>query len=273
LRLRFTGTCDASEFERRCADHDYWYHSFYFDNGFERRGDYDIGQTIESYGFPGDLTGLNVLDIGTGSGWFAVYFEQLGANVTTVDSRGYSDFDVWGRFSQPDVRLEKPAPDRFAEDGQPIYYSPVSRGFWVMKDILGLRARYVNARVYDVSPELFGGQTFDIVYMGALLMHVRDPVGALMAARSVCKGLLVANSLTAGVDTPYPVMQFINNESQAITWWAPNRDCLAAMARGAGFHEVDVSRSVDLVVDHPYVDSHGASSAVNQTLSLLHARP
>ena len=42
------------------------------------------------------MTTMSVLDIGTGSGWFATYFEQRGAQVTTIDARGYSDFDVYG---------------------------------------------------------------------------------------------------------------------------------------------------------------------------------
>jgi SAM-dependent methyltransferase len=272
-RLRFTGSCSAAEFERRCAEHDFWYHSYYFDNGFERRGDYDIGRDVKAYGFPSDLSGMSVLDIGTGSGWFATYFEQCGGDVTTVDSRGYVDFDVWGRFRQPDLASEKPQPDRLDEDGRPVYYSPVSRGFWIMKDLLGLKARYVNGRVYDVSPELLGGRQFDLVFMGALLMHVRDPIGALMAARSVCRGLLVTNALMAsGTESPVPSMEFINNDHDRINWWRPNRSGLAAMVRAAGFREVNVERTVQLRTDKIFVDDQGRYSGVDQTLYLVHAR-
>jgi SAM-dependent methyltransferase len=272
-RLRFTGSCSAEEFQRRCAEHDFWYHSYYFDNGFERPGDYDIGRDIESYGFPRDMKGMSVLDIGTGSGWFATYFEQCGADVTTLDSRGYVDFDVWGRYRPADLASEKARPDRVDGEGRPIYYSPVSRGFWIMKDLLGLRARYFNGRVYDVSPELFGGRQFDLVFMGALLMHVRDPVGALMAARSVCRDLLVTNALMAhGAESPVPSLEFINNEQDKINWWRPNRACLAGMVRAAGFREVDVDRTVRLRTDSIFVDGQGRHSGVDQTLYLAHAR-
>jgi 2-polyprenyl-3-methyl-5-hydroxy-6-metoxy-1,4-benzoquinol methylase len=270
FKLRFTGSCDAAEFERLCSTHEYWYHSYYFDNGFERRGDYDIGQTIESYGFP-ELEGLDVLDIGTGSGWFATYFEQQGANVTTVDVRGMADYDLWGRYSYDDISVEKPAPDRL-DEGRPVYTSPVSGGFWVMKDILGLRARYLNARVYDIAPELFDGRTFDLVFMGAVLMHVRDPLRAMMAARSVCRGLFVANSVEPSVESPLPIMEFLNDEHRILAWWAQNRACLDVMARSVGFQEVDVTGSVDLVVDQPYVTPDGIVAAMARTLPLLHAR-
>jgi len=270
-RLHFTGTCGVGEFAARCATHSFWYHSFYFDNGFEVRGDYDIGRDLASYGFPKDMSGMSVLDIGTGSGWFATYFEQRGAVVTTVDARGYCDFDVFGRPGYPDVRTEKSNPDRVLPDGRPIYYSPVSGGFWVMKDMLGLRAEYINARVYDLSPALFGGRTFDLVFMGALLVHLRDPIGALMAARSVCRQRLIATTVRHGIpdaEEP-PAMMALSGDS--ISWWSPNQACLLRWFRAAGFARADADGTVPLTVDKPYVDERGNTSGVNQILARVDA--
>lgn len=271
-RLRFTGSCSAEEFERRCAEHDFWYHSFYFTNGFARRGEYDVGRDVADYCFPEPMAGMSVLDIGTGSGWFATYFEQQGAEVTTVDSRRYVDFDVRGRYERGE--LPEDSADRFDEEGKRVWYSPVSAGFWIMKDLLGLKARFLNARVYDVSPRLFGGQRFDLVFMGSLLMHVRDPIGALMAARSVCRGLLVTNALvTAGDESGTPTMELINSERDKLNWWRPNRACLSGMLQAAGFRDVDVSRTVTLTTDHPFTDWKGNRTGADQTLYLVHARP
>jgi SAM-dependent methyltransferase len=271
-RLRFTGTCDEREFAARCAKHDYWYHSFYFDNGFVQRGDYDIGLNIDEYGFPTDVRGMSVLDVGTGSGWFATYFEQRGAAVTTVDVRGYCDFDVYGRAENPSVTTEKSVPDRVLPDGRAVYYSPVSGGFWVMKDMLGLQAEYVNARIYELKPELFGGRTFDLVFVGALLMHLRDPIGALMAVRSVCRDRVIANSMRGwDEELPVPLMRLIAPDGDAITWWAPNRACLIRWFRGAGFRTVEAERTTSLTVDRAYVDQFGTSTAAAQKLYLVHA--
>lgn len=272
-RLRFTGTCSEAEFKRRCAEHDFWYHSYYFDNGFEQRGDYDIGADLAGYGFPEDMRGMSVLDIGTGSGWFATLFEQRGADVCTVDVRGYCDFDVYGRWFYPPVETEKPGgPDRVVADGRAIYYSSVSRGFWIMKDLLGLQAEYFNARVYEVRPELFGGRQFDLVFLGALLMHVRDPIGALMAARSVCRHRLIANSLKPPSEiASMPVMEFINSRESGCNWWRPNRAAFLELARSAGFREPRVDRTVDIVTDNVYVSPEGLSSGVTQTLYVCDA--
>jgi SAM-dependent methyltransferase len=271
-RLQFTGSCSAPEFERRCSQHAFWYHSYYFTNGFERRGEYDIGRDVADYCFPQRMAGMSVLDIGTGSGWFATYFEQQGADVTTLDSRRYFDFDVRGRYEP--VRLPEDSADRLDEEGKPVWHSPVSGGFWIMKDLLGLKARFLNARVYDVSPRLFGGRRFDLVFMGSLLMHVRDPVGALMAARSVCRDLLVTNaSVTAGDESATPTMEFINGERDKANWWRPNRACLSEMLHAAGFRDVDVSRTVKLTTDLAFTDWKGRRSGADQTLYLAHARP
>jgi hypothetical protein len=143
-----------------------------------------------------------------------------------------------------------------------------------MKDLLGLRARFVNARVYDVSPRLFGGRRFDLVFMGSLLMHVRDPVGALMAARSVCRDLLITNALvTPGDESGTPTMEFINSERDKANWWRPNRACLSGMLSSAGFRDVDVGRTVKLTTDHAFTDWKGRQTGVDQTLYLVHARP
>jgi SAM-dependent methyltransferase len=270
-RLRFTGSCSEDEFRARCAEHDYWYHSFYFDNGFEQRGDYDIGRDLESYGFPDDMSGMSVLDVGTGSGWFATFFEQRGGDVTTVDLRGISDFDVFGRPAYPDISEEKPDPDVRLPDGRELYFSPVSKGFWIMKDLLGLKAEYANARVYELAPSVFGGKTFDFVFVGAVLMHLRDPIGALMAIRTVSRGRVIATSflLDGGPHDP-PLMQLLQGDK--IAWWAPNRRCLIAWFEGAGFGGVDLDGTIRLSVDRPYVDAGGHSSATEQVFTRVEAR-
>jgi len=266
--LRYTGTCDRGEFDRRCAEHDFWYHSYYFDNGFVKRGDYDIGLDIADYGFPADMTGMSVLDVGTGSGWFATYFEQCGADVTTVDVRGYCDFDVFGRHYHPPIEEEKPEPDLVLEDGRKIYYSPVSRGFWIMKDILGLKAEYVNSRVYDLRPELFGGKKFDLVFLGSLLMHVRDPIGAMMAARSVAADRLIANSLVPAADTEagIPWMEFLHISGEGVSWWRPNGACLKRMVEAAGFTDVAITGTLEITTDDIFVDQDHRSTGDTQLL-------
>jgi SAM-dependent methyltransferase len=252
-RLRYTSDLSEGEFLDRTRQLDWWYHSYYFDNGFYVRGDYDIGASVAGYGFPESLVGKSVLDIGTGAGWFAHFFEQMGADVTTVDARGYCDFDVYGRAGYPPIEVEDRAPDRMDENGRPVYYSPVSRGFWTMRDVLGSHIRYVNAKVYDVCPELFGGRKFDLVFLGAILCHLRDPIGALMAAHSVCSGQVMASTpvvIGEPEEEVGPRQYLPYTEIDKISWWLPNAACFRHWFLAAGFENVDISRKVTLLADH-----------------------
>jgi SAM-dependent methyltransferase len=252
-RLHYTSELSECEFLHRTRELSWWYHSYYFDNGMHVRGDYDIGADVAGYGFPESLVGKSVLDIGTGAGWFAHFFEQLGADVTTVDARGYCDFDVYGRPGYLPIEHEGREPDRFDERGRPVYFSPVSRGFWIMRDLLGSNIRYVNAKVYDIRPELFEGRTFDLVFLGAILCHLRDPIGALMAAHSVCDGQVMASTpvvLGEPEEETAPRQYLPYTAVDKISWWLPNAACFRHWFLAAGFENVDISREVTLRADH-----------------------
>ncbi len=253
-RLHFSGGMGPQEFDSRCRENPWWTHSFYFDNGFHVRGDYDIGSGLAAYGFPESLEGLRVLDVGTASGWFAFYFEQQGAEVVTLDPGGPSDTDIYGRGAAPATDWKGRPPDRTAEDGAPVFYGAANRGFWIMKDVLGSHVQYKSARVYDISPTVFEGQKFDLVFLGGILGHLRDPIGALMAARSVCKHRIIATAAVApgegGSDTP-PRQYLPQPEVDGTRWWLPNAACFREWFLAAGFIGVDVSREVTLKCDVP----------------------
>jgi len=182
--LRFTGTCSPKRFAEATKSLD-WYHSFSFDNGLQIAGDYDIGADIEDYGFPLDLTGARVLDVGAASGWISFYFEQLGAEVTAFDARSVAELDEFGSY-----------------DRRPWPEDDWMESFGVMATLIGSSIERVRGRVYELSPEFLGGKKFDLVFMGAVLPHLRDPIGALMAARSVCSGRLVATNWFAPAEGP-----------------------------------------------------------------------
>lgn len=291
-RLAYTGALDRFEFEQACKAVPWWYHSYYFDNGFEVRGDYDIGADVDDYGFPDDMQGMTVLDLGSGGGWFAHYFWQRGARVTAVDARGYCDFDVFGRWFNPPVdedtspggnavyeRLPdestRRVPDRVDDTGRPVYDSPVSSAFWAMREILESDIEFRNARIYEVGPELLEHRRFDLVFMGALLCHLRDPIGALMAARSVCSGQIIASTPVVLGEPEGEVMprQYLPyTDVDAISWWLPNEACFRLWFTAAGFREVDVSRVITLRGDVEHRDDGGRIHNENQTHRVGHAR-
>ena len=273
-RLTFTGDCDHDTFRSACAEHPgEWYHSFYFDNGYEVRGSYDIGRDIDDYGFPDDMSGWRVLDVGCGSGWFSFFFEERGATVTATDTRGYADFDVYGSAEYLTPASHRP-PDLHDEHGKPLYFSPVSKSMWIMRELLASGVVYRNARIYDLTPELFDGETFDLVFVGALLPHLRDPIGALAAVRSVCHGEVVATTplAPARYKSKVPVMILPWTGIDSISWWQPNQACYFKWFEAAGFRDIDTTRSVQLTADLPRPWTEGRDHNPTHTLAIGRAQ-
>jgi 2-polyprenyl-3-methyl-5-hydroxy-6-metoxy-1,4-benzoquinol methylase len=240
------------DFTRHCSTNtERWYHSYYFDNGYEVRGDYDIGSDIQDYGFPKSMNGMKVLDIGTAAGWFAFYFEQQGAEVTAIDARGRDDYDLYGKFEYPTPESSGRKPDRFDESGRPVYYNPVSHAFWRMRDALQSKLLFRNLRVSEISKETLDGAEFDLVFMGAILAHLRDPIGSLAAVRKICRGHIIASTaiMQEHIDVPGQFLPYIEQENDI--WWLPDKSCFEKWFVAAGFDNVDVSRQVTLRPDQP----------------------
>jgi SAM-dependent methyltransferase len=238
--LNFTGDAGPLRFWRETRRHDLWYHSFYFDNGYRVRGAYDLGRDIGAYPFP-PLAGLRVLDVGPASGWFSFWFEQHGAEVTALDVAARADLDFYAK--------------------RPSFGDLPGASFETMRRLLNSNVRTVHARVYDVQPSL---GIFDLVFMGSVLQHLRDPIGALMALRSVCSGILIA-TITAdpGLDQyagPLAALPVLGPERfRNHTWWIPNRSAFELWLRASGFASADASRTVTLSADRLRRDINNAT--------------
>ena len=71
-------------------------------------------------------------------------------------------------------------------------------GFEIARELLGSSATLEQVSVYDLSPETVG--EFDVVVCGSLLLHLRDPLRALNAIRSVCREqFLSTNQIELGL--------------------------------------------------------------------------
>lgn len=123
-------------------------HKMDLGHGVTLDGEYDMSKYLSYYGFPEDLTGSSVLDIGTASGFFAFEFAKRRGLVTAIDIRDGGLFQQIGR----------------ATDSTAIYK---------------------QKNIYDLD-ESFG--TYDLVFCGSLLLHLSDLFEAIRRIRSVCRG-------------------------------------------------------------------------------------
>jgi tRNA (mo5U34)-methyltransferase len=169
---------------------------------------------------PADLTGKSVLDIGCNAGFYSFEMKRRGAaRVVGIDSD-----DSYLRQAH------------FAAD------------------VLGLEVEFQNLSVYEVAAL---NEKFDFVIFMGVLYHLRHPLLALDLIREhVAKDLLLFQSMQRGsgdverlkADYPFsetemfdrpgfPKMHFIEKRytGDPTNWWVPNRACVEAMLRSAGF--------------------------------------
>ena len=209
-----------------------WYHVIDLPGGVTTPGWFDTRAVAPKVPMPASLAGRRCLDVGTWDGFWAFEMERRGAaEVLGVDLEDPEQWD-W----PPEARLRT--------SHNLAYLQQFKRGdaaFRVAREALGSRVERRALSVYDLSPETVG--TFDFAFLGTLLMHLRDPVRALDALRTVVTGeAVVADSVEAipsflrprtptarldGLDEPW--------------WWQPNRAALLQMLRSAGWEILEAT--------------------------------
>jgi tRNA (mo5U34)-methyltransferase len=95
-------------------------------------------------------------------------------------------------------------------------------GFQIAHDALRSNVQRLDISIYDLSPESFG--EFDFIFVGSLLLHLRDPVRALSAVAGVLRGeLLSVDALSPPLTVMHPLQPVARLEAHGYPmWWAMN---------------------------------------------------
>ncbi len=202
-----------------------WYHSIELAPGVVTPGRFDLRPSVGRLPWP-QVRGRRCLDVGTSDGFLAFELERRGAGeVVATDIGSHEEWD-WE--------------EHLHGDG-PAYLRHVSGpttgiGFAAAHRALASRVQRRELSVYQLSPETVG--TFDVVVCGSLLLHLRDPVAALAAIRSVCAGeLLCTNQVELGLSLLHrrrPLMR-LDGTSGLAQWWLPSVAGQRQLLRAAGF--------------------------------------
>ena len=120
-------------------------------------------------------------------------------------------------------------------------------GFEIARELLGSRVEKVEINAYDLSSERVG--QFDVVVCGSLLLHLRDPLRALAAIRSVCTDRFMSieqvDFLLSRIHPRRPLVR-IDGTSGASQWWVANEAGHVRMLEAAGF---DVERRTPMYIE------------------------
>ena len=199
-----------------------WYHTLELAPGVVTAGMFDHRGQEDRHGLPPDLSGRRCLDVGTMDGYWAFAMERRGASeVVAVDIEDPDQLD-WPPSQRRRVTktLDETKGERF-ELARRALSSAVQRRL---------------CSVYELDPAELG--TFDFVFCGDMLVHLRDPAGAVERIRSVCRETAVITN-PVKEHFPYrnrPLAQFDGIDE--FEWWLPNRAALERLLLAAGFRQV-----------------------------------
>lgn len=203
-----------------------WYHTIEFPDGTTTPGYFDTRSVPDQIVWPTQLAGGRCLDVGTFDGFWAFEMERRGAaEVVAIDVDDPEQLD-W-RY---DERRSGPADVRAwgAERGP---------GFEEARRRLDSRVQRLVTSVYDLDPARHG--RFDVVFCGALLLHLRDPFLALERMREVCAGeLVLVETIDATLEILAKYVACARISGHRDQWWRVNLAGLLAMVDIAGFEVV-----------------------------------
>jgi tRNA (mo5U34)-methyltransferase len=212
-----------------------------------------------------DVQGKRCLDVGTYDGFFAFELERRGAaSVVATDISDHAQWD-WPRADR----------ERGA-DYLAMVAGEKGRGFELARNALGSAVQKQEISVYDLSPEAVG--TFDAVVCGSLLLHLKDPVRALEAIRSVC----APGGWFLSAEQIDPLLTLLSPRRPATwfraghqtQWQIPNVAGLRAMVESAGFRVERAVRpyAVPFGAGYPGGGLRGARAVAHTALTAVVAR-
>jgi tRNA (mo5U34)-methyltransferase len=217
-----------------------WYHTLELAPGVLTPGWFDLRALADEV-LPASLAGKRCLDIGTFDGFWAFEMERRGAGeVLAIDILDPRRWD-WPAGSSEEMLAALSQRKREGE------------GFEVAKRALGSSVERRELSIYDLDPGEVG--QFDLIFLGSLLLHLRDPVQGLVAARSVCRGtLIVVDAIDLAKTRRFPRQPVAVLDAVGRPWWwKPNLAALRRMLEAAGFELLEPARRVFMALGagHP----------------------
>lgn len=188
----------------------YFYHAMDLPGVGSISGIWDLRGRFADYTGHVDMAGRSVLDVGTASGFLSFAAEAAGARVTSLDTIDGATYEF---IPHGAVRGD---PGAFAR----VYAERVERlknAYWFAHARLGSRCRAYYANVYDLTDDV---GSYDVVLIGQVLVHLRNPLLALERIATRCARTLV---ITEGMtDDGEPTATFLGNRAhpeQVRAWW------------------------------------------------------
>lgn len=215
-----------------------WYHTFDLPGGGIIEGAWDLrGHESEYLGGSG-FRRKRVLEPGPASGYLTFYMERQGAEVVSFET----GFDVSVDLLPVDGQDSRTHEAHVMQTN----INGVHNSWWYMHRLYRSRAKLVHGDLYSMPGDL---GRFEVAVFGAVLLHLRDPWGALSEVARRTSERIVVTDLIQDRDAPLDanIMRFSPLATENISnWWTIYPGAVVKMLERLGFGRTSVTEHTQL---------------------------
>lgn len=200
-----------------------------------QKGQWDLRGKFNDYIGGLDLRGKRVLDIGTASGFLAFSAEEAGAREVVAFDMDTAERQHLMPFAGSRYVVDHAA---WAAD-QNRFVDRWKRAFWLVHQARNSKVKVHYGDVYHLDPAT---GSFDVVIVGAVLEHLRDPFAALTSIAARAAGTVVINAAMSKESTP--LARFAgraDNPEQNYTWWVWSKGMYEQALGILGFQQITMT--------------------------------
>ena len=240
-----------------------FYHSMDIPGFGPVEGPWDLRPNVGAYLGGVDVRGRRVLELGTADGYLTFQLERQGAEVVSYDLSEHDRWDVvpYARLVHAASLGASPSWVVDADDDHRRTMRELNNAYWLAHRAHRSAARLVLGNIYSVPAEI---GTVDISVFGALLLHTRDPFGALVPALRLTRETVVVTEALGLLHLPNvlrrarellprelrrPLMRFMpdwRSGAHPDGWWRLTPEIVQEFLGVLGFERTAVSMHTQL---------------------------
>lgn len=187
-------------------------------------GIWDLRGRFDDYTGGIELHGKTLLDVGTASGFLTFEAEQRGARVTSFDAGSHDQTDYMA----------------FGDHHRVENLRRMKNSYWFAHHYFKSRARVVHGNIRNLSAIV---PPSDVVLVGQLLVHLRDPLDAIRQASQLAGEHLVIVEGSFTADAPLAAFLGTGDGTGIHSWWHLSVELYRRWLAMLGFEIIRTSKN------------------------------
>jgi hypothetical protein len=187
-------------------------------------GIWDLRGRFSDYTGGIELNGKSLLDIGTASGFLTFEAEQRGARVTSFDAESFEqmNYTAFGAHNRAEILRRS------------------KNSYWFSHHHFKSRAKAVYGNIHNLSAIV---PPSDVVLLGQILVHLRDPLEIIRQASLLAGEHLVITEGSFMSHRPSAVFLGIGDGAGIHSWWHLSAELYHRWLAVFGFHIIQTTKN------------------------------